>query len=209
MPRLKCLAEALLLAAAFAAAGCASFPGNELAKRGYGGLASTETKVVVDYDVTWISMSPHYYTGSYRHAKQVKSVFEKSGIFAAHTLDGTGAPVHLSIKMTNNDNPGIDRITRIKALVVVLTLTLIPIYNTDEYELTVDVRSGDRGSKHYVYNDHITTWQQLFLIFALPFYNPGEVLHEMTENMLLHFLHDAQADGVLIANKFNIPEQTR
>ena len=196
MLKLKRLTKVLLVTAALAVAGCASFPGNELAKRGYDGLTSTPTKSVVDYDVTCTVLGRDNYTGTYWFSEQVKSVFEKSGLFASHILDGKGAPVHLSIKMNNNGSPGA---ATAAGIVAGLTLTLIPVFATDEYELTVDVRSGDKLVKSYAYNDHITTWFQLFLIFAFPSHKPGEVAHGVTENMLLHFLNDAHGDGVLSA----------
>jgi len=178
-PWLTRFAKALLVVTTLAVAGCASFPGNNMSKRGYDGLSSTQAKAVVDYDVNWTSTGERNYTANYWFSEQVKSVLEKSGIFASHTLDGKDAPLHFSMKMVSG-----------------LSLTLIPVFATDNYELTINVRSGDRTVKQYAYNDQMTTWFQFLLIFAFPSHKPGKVSHEIAENMLLHFLHDAQNDGV-------------
>ena len=195
----------MLIVASLVMAGCASFPGNNLPKQGYGNLVSAQPKAVIDYDVTFIGQSgEQMYTASHLFAEQVKSVFEKSNVFASHNLNGKGAPVHLSVTMKNKGNL---TAAKLAGIVAGLTLTIVPVCGTDEYELTVDIGSGDKVFKRYAYNDHVTTWFQLFLIFASPSHKPGEVTHEVVENMLLHFLHDAQADGVLSITNTDVSDK--
>ncbi len=189
------LRKALLVVASLALAGCAGFPGNKLAKQGYGSLASAQPKVVVDYDVTFIGPGgSQMYSANYMLAEQVKMVFEKSKVFASHNLNGKGAPVHLKVKLEDKGNLAD---ATLAGIVSGLTLTIVPTCATDEYELNIEVASADKLIKRYTYNDSMTTWIQLFLIFAFPSHNPGTISREIIENMLLNFLHDVQADGVL------------
>jgi len=192
--RISNLIKSLLLSAALLAAGCASFPGNELPKRGYDALDPVRPKAVVDYAVTFSGQGgQRMYSASYLLSERVKAVFDKSGIFSKHTLDGKGAPVQLSIKL---DNKGDQRTAKLLGIVAGLSLTVIPVYVTDNYELTVDVNAGDKVIKSYICKDHMTTWFQLFLIFAFPSHKPVDVWREVVDNMLLNFLHNAVADGV-------------
>jgi len=196
------LLEALLLLLLLMAAGCASFPGNELPPRGYDGLAIVPPKAIVDYDITFHGPGDkNYYTATHLFSQRVKDVFDKSGVFAHHSLDGKDAPTRLSITL---ENSGDMKTAMLLGIVSGLSLTVIPVYITDNYELKVKVTAGDRFVKDYAYKDHMTTWFQLFLIAAFPSHKPGDVSSEVFDNMLRHFLHDAQADGVFGKTERNI-----
>jgi len=113
--RISNLIKSLLLSATLLAAGCAGFPGNELPKRGYDALDPVRRKAVVDYAVTFSGQGgQRMYSASYLLSERVKAVFDKSGIFSKHTLDGKGAPVQLSIKL---DNKGDQRTAKLLGIV--------------------------------------------------------------------------------------------
>jgi len=206
--RTQCIAllRTLLLFTLLLAAGCASFPGNELPNRGYDDLATPPPKAVIDYDVTFHGPGEKsLYTATHWFSQRVKTVFDKSGIFVRHSLDGKDAPVRLSITM---ENSGDMKTAALLGIVSGLSLTVIPVYVTDNYELKVKVTSGNKFVKEYAYKDHMTTWLQLFLIAAFPSHKPGDVSGEVFDNMLRHFLHDAQADGVFSGADGKVAEKT-
>lgn len=184
----------LVILGCLALFGCASFPGNELPKYTYEQLAVPAEKVAIDYDARFLTMGHENAAAVRIFQEEIDKVFRNSQLFASHAPGVGTAPYHLSLTLENKGDTGGAAIT---GFLSGLTLTILPGFAKDEYVLTADIKQGDTLLKQYRYQDHMNTWIQLFMIFAMPTHLPKDKAVEVIDNMLLNLLADLQKDGLL------------
>jgi hypothetical protein len=176
-------------------AGCAAFPGHQLPVIGDDQIQPAVPKPSVDYDVKFFLSYQEDPSGLYYVNKEIVKVLGRSGVFSSFTLGNGTAPRHLSFKLRDETDLALGALGGILSGV---TIGLIPARVTDTLKLQVDVKEGKRVLKHYAYQDFGVTWIELFLIVMTPTHSPSAVGRELVDNMLRHFLVDAQRDGVLM-----------
>jgi hypothetical protein len=177
-------------------AGCAAFPGNQLPVIGYDQFQPGGPKPSVDYDMKFFLSYQEDPFGVYYFNKEIVKVFSRSRVFSSFTHGNGAAPRHLSLKLRDETDLALGALGGILSGVTIL---LIPARITDTLTLQVDVKEGNRVLKHYEYQDFGVTWIELFLIVMTPTHSPSAVARRIVDNMLVHFLADAQRDGVLTA----------
>lgn len=177
------------LCLALSAAGCASFAGGQLPERDVQGLS--QQQLAVDYETEWFTFSAANENARKSLARSVREVLEESGMFSRVGYGSGQARYHLHFVMRNDGDRGTAQLT---GFFSGLTLTLLPAYARDEYTLAVEVSSGGNPIKSYEYRDHMTSWIQLFLVFAMPGRGSEDVAARLRANMLRNFLYDLHHD---------------
>ena len=177
-------------------AGCAAFPGNQLPVIGDDQIQPGGPKPSVDYDVKFFLSFQEDPSGLYYVNREIVKVFSRSGLFSSFKLGNGTAPRHLSLKLRDETDLALGALGGIFTGV---TIGLIPARVTDTLTLQIDVKEGKRVLKHYEYQDFGVTWIELFLIVMTPMHSPSAVARGIVDNMLVHFLVDAQRDGILTA----------
>ncbi|HXZ25930.1 MAG TPA: hypothetical protein VEI24_06890, partial [Nitrospiria bacterium] len=178
-----------------ALAGCAAFPGNRLPAIGYDQFQPGGPKPSVDYDVKFFLSYQRDPSGIYYFNKEIVKVFSRSMVFSSFEQGNGTAPRHLSLRLRDETDLALGALG---GFLSGMTIGLIPARLTDTLTLQVDVKEGKRVLKHYEYQDYGVTWIELFLIVMTPTHSPSAVGREIVDNMLRHFLYDAQRDGILM-----------
>jgi hypothetical protein len=176
--------------------GCVSLHGNMLPKVASDQIKPAAEKASVDYEVSWLVNGKPFPAVPPLFLNEIKSTFDKSGVFEKHSIGVGGAPFHLQIIMNNHGNMGAGAVL---GFISGLTLTIIPAYAKDNYDLTVNLKQGEKTLKTYAYRDCMKTWIEFFLIFGTPGHTPNKVGKDIIDNMLLSFVRDLAADNLLKA----------
>jgi hypothetical protein len=186
-----------LLALAVAGAGCA-VRGGELAETPWPldppaskkslSLALTAGPVILNEDPVDV---PASMVGIWR--KQVEETYVDSGLFAS-VLE-SGSPTDLRAEVRISD---VGRWSRPLAIVSGLTLYLIPCSGVERFSMRTDFKNADGDLLVSVErSDSVTYWQQMFLVFALPFEMPDTVTRGLLRDLARATLEEAQAKGVM------------
>jgi len=140
--------------------------------------------------------------GETEHPKRIQRLMEKEFIdaltqsgYSVNTDRGVEGDISLNTRLTNHGNLGGG--TLFAAALSGATLTIIPCWVTDGYELKATVVSAGCVQKEYVLDDAMTTAIWLPLIAVYPFKKPDTVGRELRMNMYRHLLLRMQEDGFL------------
>jgi hypothetical protein len=185
--------------------GCASFAGHRVPDLPYGQLKPSADKPAIDYDITTqFRGEPH---AGFRNKIQerVNAVFSRSEMFSSMQAGIGSAPYHLSIVYNNEGDLWLAAIT---GFFSGLTFTVLPGYSKDTLLFTIDVKRGDQVLKQYRYQDSMTTWIQLFMVFVMANHWPMTVAEETVDNILRNFLHDLDRDGILQGTPLPAPAKS-
>jgi hypothetical protein len=98
----------------------------------------------------------------------VRDELEQSGMFGqVARADAGGRGVeHLEITINNTGNMGVALATGVLSG---LTLTVLPGYARDKYELTAALVRNGVVVANYRFEARVSTWIELFLVFGMPF----------------------------------------
>jgi len=185
----RAAAAAAIAIVAVTTAGCVAFAGRQLPEQGMQGLKPQD--IGVAYDAEWFSMGVQNANVTAAFSVAVRDNLQESGMFSPITQGNPRAPLYLDFTMKNEGSPGL---AVLAGIISGLTLTIIPVSATDNYILSVEVSREGRAMKTYTYEDHISTWIQLFLVFAMAGRTPQQVAENTYDNMVRTFLHDLQRD---------------
>ena len=163
-------------------AGCAAFPGKVLPERRPERVSTA--KFPVDFEVEWYTVERRNNFAARSFSNEVRTVLNESGMFSEVAYGKGQAPLHLHFRMNNEGNMFLGKLL---GVISGLTLTVLPAYARDDYILTVDVKKDERLLKSYEYKDHMTTWIQLFLIFAMHGRKPEDIGDQLRSNMVVSF----------------------
>jgi len=152
---------------------------------------AAEASPVVDYRVRFVGSNRD---GSAAFEERVGGVFARHPILAAARPGDGGAPLHLDLVLTNRSNRLVAGLT---GLASGLTFTLLPAYARDDFELTVELRTGADVLKRAEYRDAVVTVIHFTLVFAPRPSQPRAVVEETVDNMLMHALRDLDQSGLL------------
>ena len=81
------------------------------------------------------------------------------------------------------------------AILAGFTFLILPAYAKDEYKMKVTVYNSGEAGKVYKYEQSVTTWMQLFLIPASPFWGIRDAVDEAFDDMVKKFAEDYQKDN--------------
>lgn len=146
-----------------------------------------------------ISLDVEFYRNGARYARADKEVrgaveraMQKSGVVA---LQGTDAPAQLHVKINNIANIGE---AMKKGFGTGLTFGAKGTSVTDGYEITIVYeRDGKKVEKTYKHALHTTVGNADPVTPATPM-APVQAFDQVVEDAVLHFLRDAQGDGLLV-----------
>jgi hypothetical protein len=181
----------LCITIALSAAGCASFPGKELPMYTYEQISLPEKKITATFDVKASGHGLFQKDVSYIE-KEVQKILTQSQLYAQLTPNKNDGEHHYSFNFKNTvDNRGIATATW---LLSGATLFILPGYTRDNFILSVDVKQGDKVLKTYTYQEHVTTWGEILLVFASLTHWPPNISQSVIDNMLMNFVHDYSQD---------------
>lgn len=174
--------------------GCVAFRGNARAPqaaRVHDAQGAAETSPVpIDYATRFVGGEP---AGGDAFAARVTSVLTQYPAFANAT-PGDGAPVHLDFTLTNSTNRLVAGLT---GLACGLTLTVLPAYARDDFELVVEARVDGVAQRRLEYHDSVTTIMHFTAALVPRTALPRFVVQDAVDAMLLEALGDLDASGVL------------
>lgn len=184
-----------------ALAGCASFPGEEVAETKLPSMANYEQRPGVFVDFT-------FYRGEAGSAKavevpqgrdmlkpQLEAALRDSGLFSRYTLDQfQKQPGDYTLKL-NVYNSGSEGAATVSGMITGFTLGIIPGSSKDEYTMTLQVLDAQGqpvkvGENH----DSVRTWMGLVFIPMMA-YTPADAINDSFRrqlNALLKQLLDQQ-----------------
>ena len=189
------LSVAVAMLACLGMVGCASFPGNQLPHRSRADIVTPDHKPAIDFQMEWHTFGRLHPGWSQVWRRTMRQRLVESGMFSDVEV-GTGVKeYHLAIKIHNDGNRVVAALT---GFMSGLTLTILPGYARDDYTLIAELSRDGNVLKTYEYKDHVTTWTQLFMIFAFNNFNKaGKVAGQVCDNMVWNLLYDIQEDNVL------------
>ncbi len=175
--------------------GCASFPGKEIPSYTYSDLGPPPQ------EKTCLVSKP---TGSMKDADRevidrTFAMLEKSGFFlkAPEHCSPNGEKIQNSIKwdFRIGTTPGNTAVAIISGFISGFTFTLLPGFERDYVQLTVQQRKNDQVLKEYVYRENIDTWVHFSLLFMMPSHRPYDVWREIYDRMVMSFLYDYSCEA--------------
>jgi hypothetical protein len=129
--------------------------------------------------------------------KQTVKAYEDSGMFLEVTDGADDADFHAEVMIVDRGKPN-----AFLAFITGLTLYVIPSKATDEF--TVKTTISDRDGKTvgtFEKSETVSLWQQLFLVFAMPFNWPSSVAKEALYDLNRATISDAHAHGIFATEK--------
>jgi hypothetical protein len=181
---MRLLASAVLVLLA----GCASFRGEELPRRGFREAVGDEPLPAVSYRISNPPGGPGL--PLVLPEATVERVLRRAFVEAERKENDGG--LHLDVRCTSRQRAPVFTVGL--GLVSIFTLGIIPAYGRSDLRLEVEVEFEGKVAKRYEYEDHVNTWIQLFLIPWAFSHDPVEVGDAELENMLLNFLYDFRRD---------------
>jgi hypothetical protein len=170
---------------------CAMVTQDKLPKYSYSQIPQSQLKVSIDYDFKDNILLGG---GVYFH-KVVEKVFFESHVFN-EVYQGVGNErYHMSIKFEDYTTNVV--VWFINLELSACSLTLIPMYNSCNYVMTIDVSKDGNIIKTYKYDDGYSLWLQLFLIVWPDTRSQEDIQTEVMSNIARNFLHDLQKDAIL------------
>lgn len=185
---------ASILVASFALQGCVSFRSGDVASVPPSGGPAPADAPPINYDFTFLSRGTPNAAVTNIVQPIVERELKASGSFKETHVGNDGDP-HVKITVNNTGPIGAALITGIFSG---LTLTVLPGYARDNYMFNAVVTKNGTEVKRYHYEDGITTWTELLLIFGMPFNDSNkEKVEEIVADMTQNLAHDLKADGLL------------
>lgn len=147
----------------------------------------------IDYGTRYVGRLD---AGGAAFADRVARALARDPALAGATL-GDGAPLHLDFTLTNTTNRLVAGLTGIASG---LSLTLLPAYARDDFELVVELRAAGAVAQRLEYRDAVTTLVHLVAVFASSSSSrPRVVVEGVVDDMLSRALRDLDASGALAA----------
>lgn len=144
-------------------------------------------------NLQWLKMGQPAYLGQPLMMETVVQELKSSGMFSDISFSKGQHAHHIDISINNTGNIALAVITGVFSG---LSLTILPGYARDVYEMTASVHRGDKLLKTYRLEDHINSWIQLFLVVAMPFRDRKEPLRETLKNMTWNLITRMKEDGL-------------
>ena len=82
------------------------------------------------------------------------------------------------------------QLAMISGLLCGLTLTILPGYTHDDFLLSAELHRPGRERVTFRYEEGVTTWIELFLVFGLGGPTPADRIDETVDNLLRHAARD-------------------
>lgn len=180
-------------------AGCASFSKARLPEIGQlQPPADTSQAVIASYNFT---SGSDLGGGRNEFTQNIKQLLEQefvdqlkeSGYFTSLS-SGKGGRIQIDADMLNYGS-GVSAM--ISGIIGGLSLTTIPSWVTDNYKVTVKVKSTEGKEVDYVLDDAITTVIWFPLIVATPFKSPNKVSADVRKKIYKNLILKMQQDGLL------------
>lgn len=171
--------------------GCVSFRGGDDLPRAP--IARTAAAPPLTYQLTWMTFGTPNPAGNTEAQPPLEEELRESGAFA-DVKSGSGTPYHLDVRINNSGNIGV---ALLLGTLSGLTLTVLPGYARDDYEMVAVLTKNGAEVKRYRYEESVSTWTELFLVFGMPFNHKGEKVPDTIRNMTRHLVKDMVTDGVL------------
>jgi hypothetical protein len=178
--------------------GCASFAGGNLKE--LEAVPSAPVKSPrASLAITWSTYLNGVHKPANEHIaagmgmKHALEAFKETGYFSevGPTVDNPDVKIKVRIKDEGKANLGM-------AMVTGFTLFLIPSSATDLYVMDAEVTNLKTGqTRSYHLEDSMNYYQQIFLIFIMPFNWPASVVEDVLENMFTHLAVKIHEDGLL------------
>jgi hypothetical protein len=125
--------------------------------------------------------------------QQTITAYEKSGYFSEVKEDTGKADLYSEVVIVDKGNPN-----AFFAFITGLTLYLMPSKATDEFTVKTTITDGDGDILGaFEKRETVTLWQQLIMIFAMPFNWPSSVAKEALYDLSRATIQDAHAEGIL------------
>ena len=172
-------------------AGCVSFRGGDDLPRAP--IARTASAPPLSYELTWTTFGTPNPGGAKDALPPLEEELRESGAFA-DVKAGSGTPYHLDVKVNNSGNLGV---ALLLGTLSGLTLTILPGYARDDYEMVAVLTKNGSEVKRYRYEESVSTWTEFFLVFGMPFNHRGDKVPDTIRNMTRHLVKDMVQDGVL------------
>jgi hypothetical protein len=172
--------------------GCVAVRGGDVPAQPRDKLAAPAGPVAASYQLEWFMLgsSKPKMAGTVLEDVFIKEARE-SGLFSSLTTEP--APYQLKVTVKNTGNLAVALLTGVLSG---LTLTILPGYARDNYEMIVTVSQQNNVIKEYRLNDHVTAVTQFFLIFAMPFNDRRNAQKDVLRNMSWGILRQMANDKI-------------
>ncbi|MHC4942980.1 MAG: hypothetical protein ACYTG7_08180 [Planctomycetota bacterium] len=194
-PRIILLHLVILALCAWAASGCAAFPGKQLPLITDDQIQARPDMPGISYSLKCLQFGNENARGKPHLRSMVKAAFYRANLFPAYVETDNHGGYHLEIQFENTGNLGL---AFLSGFISGMTLLIVPGYAKDEYILTVTLIKDYQFQKQYVYEDHMSTWIQILLIFVFPFYLPQPTAEEIIDNMFMNLMYDLSRDEIFV-----------
>lgn len=123
---------------------------------------------------------------------QTLRAYQDSELFTLASTDPSDTDLRAEVKVLDRGEGSLAM-----AFLTGLTLYLIPSSATDELTVTTAVKDRSGATLGtFERSEAVTMWQQLFLVFAMPFNFPGSVVKETLYDLNRATIADARDRGV-------------
>ena len=163
--------------------GCASFRSGDVQAHPSARAAAAAEQPTVSYDFKFLTRGNENLPATGMMSPVVDKELKLSGIRESH--QPTPGQPHVKIVVDNTGPIGAALVT---GLFSGLTLTILPGYARDDFQMTAVVTRDGKELKRYEYNDSVTTWIEFFLVFGMPFSDGTQkkvetVMADMSQNL--------------------------
>ena len=178
--------------------GCASFrEGNVPRAQPASQRAVTEGKTISVKVYGAVILSGDIYQANPETLKkwrrQTIKAYEDHDIFSVVRGDAGESDLHAEVMIIDRGDPN-----RFLAFITGLTLYIIPSKVTHEITVKTTIKDGDGNTLgNFEKSETITLWQQLLMIFAMPFNLPESVNREALYDLNRATLKEAHGQGIL------------
>ncbi len=128
--------------------------------------------------------------------KEFLEVLEESGLFDSRLGKDKASTLVMEVDFLNFGNPA----AMVPAFVSGYTFGVLPCWATDNYTLTVKVKTGDEQIYRYEMNDALLSVIWLPMILTTPFKPPWKIAKEVRQNMYKKLVMDMKRDGIFDKN---------
>ena len=179
---------------ALAASGCLMTRGGDLPDLAHPPIAQAAPPMTLSYQFHWLSSGqPNAAAGAVMGEPLVGPELTQSGAFK-QVFVGHGGQNQLDITVNNHGNKAVALIT---GIISGLTLTVLPGYARDNYDMTAVLSRNGAEVKRYEYSEHVTLVMELLLVFGMPFVEGKDAPKNAIRDMTRHLVQDMRSDGSL------------
>jgi hypothetical protein len=167
------------------AAGCASTSAGKLPPLRFDGALPTFVQQPVGYSVEFRVNGEPRPDRNTRLAACWESMASESGTFAqlGERADAPEGGAHVALVLDDRrDGP----LALISGFLCGITLTILPCYAVDSFVLTAELRRPGRQPVTLRYEEDVTTWIQLFLVFGMGGPTPADRIDATVDELLRH-----------------------